>query len=92
MSNLFLCTGCQRYLNSKLYSKECTKEHTAPDPNSCAHKCNHKRLFKNCRICNQYKCPCGRTVANNKYTIYGHKLTDYHKRHMKDKNIDNNIT
>ena len=88
MSYLFWCPDCGRYLNSKLYSRECTEAHTAPEPNSCAHKCKeHNGLFKNCRKCNPYNCPCGRVVANNKYTIHTHKLTKFHFRHMKNKNL-----
>lgn len=91
MSYLFFCHDCGRYLNSKLYSKECNEKHIAPDRNSCAHKCKCGGLFKNCRRCNPYNCACGRVVANNRYTIAGHELTKYHIWHMK-KNLSDNIT
>jgi hypothetical protein len=44
-------------------------------------------LFKNCRICNPYNCPCGRVVADNIYTVARHELTEYHIIHMKNKNL-----
>ena len=86
MSYLFYCPECQRCLNKRLYSKECTEAHTAPDRNLCAQKCEHG-ILRNCSTCNPYTCPCGRVVANNKYTIAVHESSKYHIRHMKNKNL-----
>ena len=81
MSNLFYCTGCSRYLNTKYYNRECSSLHTAPDSLSAAHKCKHGGIFYNCRVCNPYTCECGRLISNNPHCIRNHLLTLYHKRH-----------
>ena len=79
---LFWCSDCKRYLNTKYYDKKCSDAHTAIDRNSCSYKCpKHQSLYKNCRYCNPYNCPCGRVVANNKYTVPQHELTKFHKQH-----------
>lgn len=78
---LFYCTGCSRYLNTKHYDKKCSELHTIPDSLSAAHKCKHGGIFYNCRRCNLYTCECGRLMSNNKYCIRNHLKTLYHKRH-----------
>ena len=84
MSNLFWCADCGRYLNPKYYDQKCTEAHIKPEINSAAHKCEHG-LHINCKKCNPYRCPCGRTVARNPYTIAGHLLTEYHRRNIRSK-------
>ena len=88
MSTLFFCNTCRRYLNPKYYDRECCELHTLISKESPSYKCEkHHRLLKNCRICNPYHCPCGRTISNNKFTISGHELTKFHNRHIKKKSI-----
>ena len=42
--------------------------------------CAGKKYFRNCRFCNPYICPCGKTISNNNYAVNIHSSSKHHMK------------